>query len=66
MKLAYKWRPAFQTGGGFVNEFPSSQPKKQVQSCINVEQVEGFEGIDYLKQISKNQGSCSQTFLENS
>lgn len=55
-KLACKRRSAFQTGGGFVNEFPPSQPEEQVQLCINVEQVEGFQGVDYLeKQISNLQ-----------
>ncbi|XP_039971655.1 uncharacterized protein LOC120783045 [Xiphias gladius] len=29
-------------GGGFVNEFPLSQPEEQVQLCINVKQVAGF------------------------
>lgn len=34
-----------QTGGGFVNEFPLSQPEEQVQLRINVEQVEGLREL---------------------
>ena len=41
-----------------MNEFPLSQPEEQIQLCINVEQVERFQGIDYLeKQINKQEFS---------
>lgn len=58
-KLASKRRSALQTGGGFVNEFPPSQTEEQVQLCINVEQVEGFQGIDYLEKEIKNKREFS-------
>ena len=59
-KLASKRRSALQTGGGFVNEFPPSQTEEQVQLCINVEQVEEFQGIDHLEKEIKNKREFSQ------
>lgn len=47
---------SFQTGGGFMAEFPPRSVEEQIQLCINVEQVDRFQGIVFVKkQIGNKQ-----------